>query len=691
MANITQHRTGPARLDIVIAVLGVTGLILFLALYDQAFPSAAIDLKLSRAEIEQRAQVYMRAQGYDLSGYEFALTFGQDGWASVYLQRTLGVPETNRLIRTEHLPVWRWYARWFRPLQKEEYSATLTPDGNVIGFSHSLLEDAPGARLGQEQARVLAEEYLTYDRQWTLADWEPVAASSQDQPGGRTDHHFEWKRQDDALGESELRLSVDVQGDRLGDYGYWIKVPEAFQRQYTEQRNRAGFINNVSFMIGGFSLGLAAFVAYLIGVMRGLVRWRAGLGAALVVLTVGLLSGLNGLPLSKVGYDTTQDYVLFWLDQVFNVTLFVGFTAAEVAILWAGGRQLSQWVWPRRDKLLSRGERRWEVLALSAGRGLMLGGATLGYIVLFYLAATRLFGGWIPLGNSMVEAYATPLPFLGPIESGLLPALSEELMFRLVGIGILLWLTSRLRIPKVARYVVALMVPGLLWAFAHLAYVRDPIYLRGIELTIVAVLFYGLLFLRFDLTTTMVAHFTLNAMLGALPLLRSGQLYFVVSGVVVVVAMLAPVVPGLVQRIRRLRPGGEAITPQPDITPATRDDVPVLKALSFEGADWESWLDDKISTVLCLRLNDEIVGVAAGRVEADAVGTMLVVYVVPAWRRRYWASALVDALCDSLHKCGAQRIETTVVAGDRVATAFWASQGWKPDRRVYAKSLAVRP
>jgi hypothetical protein len=299
MANITQRHTSPVRLDIVISVLGVAGLILFLALYDQAFPSAAIDLKLSRAEIERRAQAYMQAQGYDLSGYEFALTFGEDGWASVYLQRTLGVPETNRLIRAERLPVWQWYARWFRPLQKEEFSVTLMPDGNVIGFSHSILEDAPGARLSQERARALAEEYLTRDRQWILTDWEPVTASSRDQPGGRTDHHFEWKRRNYTLGESELRLSVDVQGDRLGDYGYWIKVPEAFQRQYSEQRNRARFINNMSFLIGGFSLGLAALVALLIGVSRGVLRWKAGLAPAVAVFAIALLSGINGCPSRK--------------------------------------------------------------------------------------------------------------------------------------------------------------------------------------------------------------------------------------------------------------------------------------------------------------------------------------------------------------------------------------------------------
>jgi len=686
MKNTASHRAGSARADVMITVLGLAGLILFLALYDQAFPSAALDLRLSRAEIERRAWTYMQTQGNDLSGYEFALTFGQDGWASIYLQRALGVPETNRLIRAQQLPIWRWYGRWFKPLQKEEFSVTLTPAGDVIGFSHSILEDASGARLSQDEARALAQDYLTHDRRWALADWESVAASSQDRPGGRTDHYFEWKRRNYSIGESELRLNVQVQGDRLGDYGYWIKVPEVFQRRYSEQRNRANFINDMSFWIGGFGLGLAATIAYFVGMLRGTSRWNAGFVPAVAVFAVGMLSGLNGLTLSKAGYDTTQDYWLFWVDQVWGTIISAGFMAGMVAILWAGGRQLSKLAWPRQDKILPRGERRWEILARSAWRGLMLGGLTLGYLVIFYLVATRLLGGWTPMYASVVEAYATPLPFLEPISSGLLPAMSEELMFRLVGIAAVLWLTGLIKWPKAIRYALALLIPGVLWAFAHLSYVRDPIYFRGIELTLVAVLFYGLLLARFDLTTTMVAHFTWNSMLGALPLLRSGQSFFVVSGVIVLIAMLAPVAPGLVQRVRRCRRHDLAPV-QPEIVPATEKDLAALKALLIEGVDWENWLCDPAVTVLCLHADKDIIGVAAGRVEADGVATVLAVYVASAWRRRYWASALVDQLCERLRSRGAQRIESAASMGDRVAIAFWASLGWRVDRQVFARAL----
>lgn len=66
--NGTQRQSSSTHLDLLITLLGLLGLTSFLAFYDQAFPSAAIDLKFSRDEIAHRAHVYLEDQGYDLTG-----------------------------------------------------------------------------------------------------------------------------------------------------------------------------------------------------------------------------------------------------------------------------------------------------------------------------------------------------------------------------------------------------------------------------------------------------------------------------------------------------------------------------------------------------------------------------------------------------------------------------------------------
>ena len=84
--------------DRLVTLLGFMGLALFLALYNSAFPAAALHMTRSRAEITRIANQYLVDMGYNPEGYQFTLTFSSDSSSSIFLQRTVGIPETNRLI-----------------------------------------------------------------------------------------------------------------------------------------------------------------------------------------------------------------------------------------------------------------------------------------------------------------------------------------------------------------------------------------------------------------------------------------------------------------------------------------------------------------------------------------------------------------------------------------------------------------
>ena len=64
----------------------------------------------------------------------------------------------------------------------------------------------------------------------------------------------------------------------------------------------------------------------------------------------------------------------------------------------------------------------------------MIGGLVGAYKVLFYFVATQVLGGWSPMDVDYSNLYATPFPFLVPLRSGVIPALDEELFYRLIGI-----------------------------------------------------------------------------------------------------------------------------------------------------------------------------------------------------------------------------------------------------------------
>ncbi|MBE9069416.1 hypothetical protein IQ260_22480, partial [Leptolyngbya cf. ectocarpi LEGE 11479] len=362
------------------------------------------------------------------------------------------------------------------------------------------------------------------------------------QQPNRTDHTFQWKRKDWSLEDSELRLTVSIQGDEIGYYGYWLKIPEAFTREYRETRNLARFfdVNASSILVDG-SL-IIACLFYLIAMARGQIGWRSGLTPAFIVLAVSLLAQWNTLPLAKSYYSTTQNYYLFWVQAIFDSLYNAIVRAVPVYFLWAGGQQLARRVWPQQDMILPRHPSRLVTFTQAYWRGLMLAGLSMAYMVTFYLIATYVFDTWSPMGVDYSNLFSTPLPFMSALRNGILPAIGEELEARLVGISIVLLLLRH-------RWL-ALLIPGGLWAFAHLGYVSEPFYLRGIELWLPAIFLYGLFFLRFGLLTTIVGHCTYNSLLGAMLLLKAQDIYLVSSGILVIMLLLLPLLPGVWLRWR---------------------------------------------------------------------------------------------------------------------------------------------
>ncbi len=684
MSKSLRSRPASSRLlNLLFFVLGVLGILAALVFYDRVFPLAALDLRLSRKEISARAQEAAKAHGFDVLNYKSTLVFGERSWAAFFLHSTMGTEETNRLLREERLPLWYWNMRWFRPNQQEEFSVDLLPDGTLVWLGHEIEEDEPGAALIQEEARTKAERYLTNERGWDLTAWQEVSAASKERPGGRVDHTFEWKRRDWNLAGSELRLSVTIQGDEIGYYDYWLKVPEDFRRDFSSKQSLANVLNDISFT-GMMGLLVGGFAVALVWARGNLpFSWKRALIAAVFVGAVTLLAELNWWPLSDVGYNTVQNYTLFKLGRLGSSLTYVLFQSLFVLFLWIAAHWIGKQVWPLEDRILSRRGDPWTNVARSTGRGLLLAGIDFGYMTLFYFVATQVLGAWVPMGPDYNNIYATPLPFMGAITSGVLAATWEEAAFRLFSISVVLWLTRTFtRLPKGWRVALALLIPGALWGFAHSSYVRDPIYFRGIELTLAALL-YGAVFLKTDLLTVIVAHYAYNAVLGAIPLLRSTEPAFVVSGLVVFVTLLLPLLPWAIRALRR-RDTERASAPI--IRPGRAEDAAALATLAVDEETWCGWLAAEATIVFCLESHDQVIGVAAAEVQGETA-QLLVLTVAPAWRRQYWGSELLQRLSDELKAQGAEFLEATTPSGNAACRQFFVSQKWPVAARTLRQNL----
>src|SRR3989442_6099752 len=143
------------------------------------------------------------------------------------------------------------------------------------------------------------------------------------------------------------------------------------------------------------------------------------------------------------------------------------------------------------------------------------------------------FGVWAPQDLSYSDVVNTSFPWIAGVAIGVMAATSEEFLFRLFAIPFLEKMTG--------SRILAVILPAFFWSFLHSAYPQEPGYICGIEVGIIGVVA-GIVMLRWGILATLIWHYTVDASLVGLLLIRSNSLYFKISGVVVGAAALAPLV-----------------------------------------------------------------------------------------------------------------------------------------------------
>ena len=167
---------------------------------------------------------------------------------------------------------------------------------------------------------------------------------------------------------------------------------------------------------------------------------------------------------------------------------------------------------------------------------LCLAAAHIGYVVLFYVIGRR-FGVWAPQDLQYSDTLSTALPWIYPLTIGIYAATSEEFLFRLFAVP---WV---LRVTK--SKALAVVLPALAWGFLHANYPQEPAYIRGVEVGAIGIVA-GLVMLRWGILATLVWHYTVDAFLVGLSLMRSADFYSRISGTVVgLAAVIAVAIAGV--------------------------------------------------------------------------------------------------------------------------------------------------
>ena len=509
----------------------------------RAFPEASIDFRVTRDEAKVQAADFLAARGFDLADYRHSAIFRYDNQTKTFLERELGLEGATQVIG-DPVQLWRWSNRWVRELEKEEFQATVTTSGELVSFSHLIEEEAPGASLAEAEARRLAATFLTGELGHDLAALDFVEAQAQERPN-RIDYTFSWKLRDFAVGEAHYRFYVRIQGDQIGGFGEYLKIPEAWERDYAELRSR----NETTGLVAGTLLiltVLAMLVSFFSGVRARDIRWKTAaiFGAIAAVLT--LLAQLNNLPLTSFSYDTTDTYGSFLTGQLLNSLFAAAAQGILIFFLTAAAEPLYRRYYANQIQIggqFTPAGLRTKRFLLGTILGLAMTPAFLAYQVLFYITAEQ-FGAWSPADIPYSEMINTYIPWIMVLLIGFMPAVSEEFISRAFSIPFLhKYLKSRWA---------AVVIAGLIWGFAHANYPQQPFYIRGIEVGIGGIIV-GYIFLRFGILAPLVWHYTIDALYTSLILFRSSNSYFIVSAALSAGLMLLPLAVALVLYLRQRR------------------------------------------------------------------------------------------------------------------------------------------
>jgi membrane protease YdiL (CAAX protease family) len=522
---------------------GVVGLWYAQRHFFEAFPEASVNFKVTRGEALDRARNFVESLANSTAGYRSVIVFGVDDNAKTYLEREVGLKEANRLMASE-VNVWHWQVRFFKPEQEEEFLVGVSPEGKITGYVHKIPEARAGAEPARDSAQQTAQNFLTARLGKVATDWEflPEQANSARKPN-RLDWSFTWEKHGFKAKDAPERLTIALNGGEVGAAHEALKVPEQWERDYRHLRSTNEFYNTIAII--PYLLLLGGVLWYGIQLTRrGQTSWRLALQLGVIVAVLLTAMQLNRWPLDVFGYNTDSSYSSFAIQQILGALAFGVVSALTVSLVLPGGEPFYREAQPhllRLKKALSwRGLRSKEFFS-SVVVGLSLAGAHMGFLVAFYLIANH-FGAWSPQEVNYEDSVSTAIPWIGGIAIGLLAATSEEFLFRLFAIPFLQKFTK--------SNVLAVILPAFSWGFLHTAYPNEPPYIRGLEVGLIGIVA-GIVMLRWGILATLVWHYTVDAALVGLLLIRSTSLYFRISGIVVGLAILIPFGYAVYARLKR--------------------------------------------------------------------------------------------------------------------------------------------
>jgi len=280
--------------------------------FHRAFPEININYTLSRTAVLNTARDFLIGRHFDISDYQASIIFTYNNRAKLFLEKESGIDRAISLTK-DSIDVWYWRVRFYKPLEKQEYSVNVDPKGRVIGFQRTMPEPNAGATLETDVAKVLVNAFVSGPMGEDLNKWELIETGAFDRHK-RRDHIFTWEQIGFNEHNAKYRMEVEIQGAKVGSFHRYLDVPQVWQHYFQKMRLQ----NTLLFAL----LSVVMFIYFLIHIRDRQIAWKIALIICITLTVSTAISVLNSIPL------TTAVYLLF-----IGMFLF----QSENAYFWTSG------------------------------------------------------------------------------------------------------------------------------------------------------------------------------------------------------------------------------------------------------------------------------------------------------------------------------------------------------------------
>jgi sigma-B regulation protein RsbU (phosphoserine phosphatase) len=535
-------------------VAGLAGGITFWLTYDPHVPQTSIDLKYTRAEIVAISRQYLTDLGFDLTGLTHDIHLEFDASSTLYLEELLGMHAANRKIRSDSLLTHYWQTYFFDRSQPpsqmaHQYWAQVTPWGRVIDFGHNIPDTVKIDTLSQPEALTLATEFLRtqgFDTDDFVLENTSVNART-----NRIDYTFFWTGKD-SIHYMTQKVRATVVGNEIGGFRYNLEEPEWFRKAGSKIQTFVTYVVTAS-SLATFILVIFIIALFLKKYHDGEVGTKTG---------VWIFAGLFALVLAEqllvfipighnYGFGDVNRFNVRLIVFFFQMFIVQAFLSAMAAAAWSVGESSARSGWSDKLKAID-GFLHGKFFTLRASYsitcGYAFGLAILGLMFGGFAIASRQtnFGSYAISLSGIPESF---FPSLSAVLLALRLALLNEIVFRFFFIS---WLRERTK-----KLWPGLIFSSLIWTLLAFNLWDFPAGFISFKVLFVCYFLFnlmmGIILIKFDLLTAVVADFVVLAFTYAIPLFNASSSFYSQHAILFGAFMLAPIVAAIIGSLKRQR------------------------------------------------------------------------------------------------------------------------------------------